>query len=139
VPQYAAVRSVGAPAYLTPVAGPTQLAADLFAADRSGDVLCSEERPQHPLLEEHLAEHGPTLPAAQVERPAHVDASRVVPPGSREIVSPAQSRSPGLNRRWASRARSSAVLAAYRLSIVRDRQPTRRIRSCSLPPLLSHA
>jgi hypothetical protein len=127
------------PCVLGPVASPTQLAADLFAADRSWDVLCSEERPQHPLLEEHLAKHGLTFPAAQVERTAHVHAFRVVPPGRREIIFPAQSRSPGLNRRCAWRARASAVDAAYRLSIVRDRQPTRRIRSCSLPPLLSHA
>ena len=48
------------------------------------------------------------------------------------------SLSPGLSRRCASRACSSAVLAAYLLTICRDRQPVRRIRSPSLPPSCSH-
>jgi hypothetical protein len=47
------------------------------------------------------------------------------------------SRSPSAARRNASRARSSAALAAYRPTISRDRQPARRMRSCSWPPLAS--
>ena len=47
-------------------------------------------------------------------------------------------RSPGDRRRWAARARSVAVLAAYRCSIVRLFHPARRMRSASVPPSMSH-
>src|SRR4051794_13574578 len=49
-----------------------------------------------------------------------------------ELVEP-HSRSPGERRRWASRARESAVDAAYRCNMVRDFHPARRIKSPSLP------
>lgn len=48
------------------------------------------------------------------------------------------SLSRGLRFLYASRARSSAALAPYRESIVRDRQPPSRIRSPSWPPRASH-
>ena len=51
----------------------------------------------------------------------------------------AQSRSPRDGRRWyASRARASAELAAYRSTMLRVRHPARRIRSPSLPSFESH-
>ena len=49
----------------------------------------------------------------------------------------AHSRSPGLRRLWASRARSSAALAPYLPNMDRDRQPASRIKSPSVPPAVS--
>jgi hypothetical protein len=60
----------------------------------------------------------------------------VAPPVDDPVPS-LHSRSPGLKRRWASRARSSAVEAAYRASMSRLRQPASRIRSPSVPPAAS--
>lgn len=51
-----------------------------------------------------------------------------------QLALAAHSRSPGECRRCASRARSSEVEAAYRLTIWRDFQPVSRIRSDSCPP-----
>ena len=48
------------------------------------------------------------------------------------------SRSPGLRRRCAARARSAAVDAAYRPTIARELHPASRIRSVSSPPLANH-
>jgi hypothetical protein len=48
-------------------------------------------------------------------------------------------RSPRARRRCASRARSSAALAAWRPTISRERHPVTRIRSCSCPPAASQS
>ena len=58
---------------------------------------------------------------------------------ARESPAEGYSRSPGLIRRCASRARSSAAEAPYLWSIWRDRHPASRMRSPSLPPCASQA
>ena len=78
-----------------------------------------------------------------IRKPRSLDRPKFVPALPSTVELPAtngelQSRSPGLSRRCAARARAVAVDAAYRFTISRLRQPVSRIRSPSAPPSASH-
>ena len=70
------------------------------------------------------------------ERPGDGHQLRASPRGRGQeaLVRQLENGRQGDRRRWASRARSSAALAAYRVSIARDFHPASRIRSPSDPP-----